>query len=225
MEIVSASNSVVVLDMGITYLNYTFSSDYERYADLKANIDTLKEFMDGHEHVPSVYDAVLREKDGVEYLSLTVQKPQFQPLSKYEQEISVEGAEAIMKTVLEVVQSARERDIYHLDIGMHNICYDDSLFEVQVIDWYDSVLSTPSDPPLFMNLIVPPEVEEWELPITKEQLQLAENYQICCFFVDVIEQSELSIEPPQALRHGCSGAVDERPTLETIQNEVNSLFN
>jgi hypothetical protein len=53
---------------------------------------------------------------------------------------------------------------------------------------------------------------------------LAENYQLCCFFVDVLQSSELEKDVPKVLLHGCSSEVDERPTLQTIRDSIHELF-
>lgn len=77
---------------------------------------------------------------------------------------------------------------------------------------------------MFMSWRVPPEVSEWSGSIDATQLRLAENYQLYCFFVDVLQSSELEKDVPKVLLHGCSSEVDERPTLQTIRDSIHELF-
>lgn len=223
MEIVSASDDVIITDMGITYLLYTFAPSFGRYDDLYTNHQKLQTFLTECEHTPNLYDVKFQTQGEEEYIALTVQKPTFPPLSEQQGELDIEDVHRITTVVCETLSAAREYGIYNLDIGLHSICYDDSLYEVQIVDWYDGVFSTPTEPLFYISENIPPEFAEKQSELTEIDIQKGENYQVSCLIVNLLYAAGLEEDIPQSIQHGCSGAVDERPTLETIQQAIEDL--
>lgn len=223
MEIVSASDDVTITDMGITYLLYTFAPSFGRYDDLYNNHSDLQSFLKECEHTPNLYDVQFQEQGEEEYIALTVQKPEFQPLSEQDEKLDIEDVHRITVVLCETLSMAREYGIYNLDIGLHSICYDSNLYDVQIVDWYDGVFEVPASPPFYISENIPPEFQQSLETVTETELVRAENYQVSCLIINLLYAAGITENIPQALQHGCSGAVDERPTLETIQASIREL--
>jgi len=222
MEIISASDEVVITNMGITYLSYTFSPSFGRFKDLKQNATKLQNFLKSCENTPDLYDVKIKTKNNEEYISLTAKKPQFKPLSEQDITLTIEDISSITTALCNTLEQARNQNIYHLDIGFHTICYDNSLYKVEIIDWFDSILSKPPiKPPIYITENIPPELKLNKNTITEKELIRAENYQVSCILVKLLRIANINI--PQVIQYGCSDEIDERPTLKTIKQSIEEL--
>lgn len=221
MDIVSASDELVITDVGMTYLAYTFSEDFGRYAGLENKLHRLQELSEGIETVPTIYDVQRQEEGAEQFISITAQKPELPPLNEGTiNNFSIANCKQLILTVIDTLAYARQHSVYHLDIGFHTISYDAGLEEVCIMDWYDSVLSTPAEPPFYISEYYPPILSDGKREYSESELQRAENYQLCCFIDDLLQVNEY---PTPNVIHLGRVRGEERPTIQTIRQSIEKL--
>lgn len=189
MRIVSASEHCVIAELNDTHYTYTFTQSYPRYNELAKHANKLQEFTQTIDTVPEIYDVKQHTVHNTPHISITIQSTNTTPLTNQEK-LHWEDYVSIMQTVCKTLQHAHNFNIYHLDIGIHTVTKTTNN-DIQIIDWIDSPLTTPTTTPIYISETIPPElIQNTPTTLTQTQLESLESFQLSMFGQQLYQRTE-----------------------------------